>query len=96
MRARRIASRARVPGLEEEDRKRLLRERRRLAKERASLTSSIEGLLKLHGVFRLEPRTKGFEARFAEVDTGYGEPFPSPARREILRRGCSARWGRAS
>ena len=52
------------------DRKRLLRERRRLVKERTSLTNAIKGLLKLHGVFHLEPRTKGFDAKFAEVSTG--------------------------
>ncbi len=54
-------------------------------KERTSLTNSIKGLLKLHGVFHLEPRTKRFEAKFAEVTTGYGELFQPRARREILR-----------
>ena len=80
-----VLSRVWVPSVEEEDRKRLLRERRRLVKERTSLTNSIKGLLKLHGIFHLEPRTKGFEARFSEVNTGYGEPFPPRARREVLR-----------
>ena len=80
-----VLSRVRVPSVEEEDRKRLLRERRRLVKERTSLTNAIKGLLKLHGVFHLEPRTRGFEAKFAELSTGYGEPFPSRAQREILR-----------
>ena len=80
-----VLSRVRVPSVKEEDRKRLLRERRRLVKERTSLTNTIKGLLKLHGIFHLEPRTKGFEARFSEVSTGYGEPFPPRARREILR-----------
>ena len=79
-----VLSRVRVPSVEEQDRKRLLRERRRLVKERTSLTNAIKGLLKLHGVFHLEPRTKEFEARFSEVKTGYGEPFPPRARREIL------------
>ncbi len=80
-----VLSRARVPSVEEEDRKRPLRERRRLVKERTSLTNSIKGLLKLYGVFQLEPRTKRSEAKFAEVTTGYGEPFQPQARREILR-----------
>ena len=44
-----VLSRVRVPSVEEEDNKRLLRERRRLVKERTSLTNSIKGLLKLHG-----------------------------------------------
>ncbi len=80
-----VRSRVWVRSVEEEDRKRLLRERRRLVKERTSLTNAIKGLLKPQGVFHLEPRTKGFEAKFAEVSTGYGEPFPPWARREILR-----------
>ena len=54
-----VLSRVRVPGVEEEDRKRLLRERRRLVKERTSLTNAIKGLLKLHNIFDLDPRAKG-------------------------------------
>ena len=74
-----------VPSVEEEDRKRLLRERRRLVKERTSLTNSIKGLLKLHGIFDLDPRTKGFDEKFADVETAYGSPFPPRARQEIER-----------
>ena len=54
-------------------------------KERTSLTNSIKGLLKLHGVFDLDPRAKGFEETFADVVTAYGSPFPPRARQEILR-----------
>ena len=50
-----VLSRVRIPNVEEEDRKRLLRERRRLVKERTSMTNSIRALLKLHGIFRSEP-----------------------------------------
>ena len=80
-----VLSRVWIPSVEEEDRKRLLRECRRLVKERTSLTNSIKGLLKLHGVFDLQPRAKGFEAKFAEARTAYGSPFPPQARQEILR-----------
>lgn len=80
-----VLSQVRVPSVEEEDRKRLLRERRRLVKERTSLTNSIKGLLKLHGVFDLDPRAKGFEETFADVVTAYGTPFPPRARQEIVR-----------
>ena len=80
-----VLSRVRVPSVEEEDRKRLLRERGRLVKERTSLTNSIKGLMKLHGVFNLDPRAKGFEERFADTVTAYGSPFPSRARQDILR-----------
>ena len=40
---------------------------------------------KLHGIFDLQPRAKGFEARFAEVRTAYESTFPPRARQEILR-----------
>ena len=80
-----VLSRVRVPSVDEEDRKRLLRERQRLVKERTSLTNSIKALLKLHGLFDLEPRSKGFGAKFAEVKTAYGSSFPPRARQEILR-----------
>ena len=53
-------STVRIPSVEEEDRKRLLRERRRLVKQRTMLTNSIKGLLMLHGVFDLNPRSKRF------------------------------------
>ena len=80
-----VLSKVRVPSVEEEDRKRLVRERRRMVKERTSLTNSIKGLLKLHGIFDLEPRAKDFEEKFADVETAYGSPFPPRARQEIER-----------
>ena len=80
-----VLSRVRVPSVEEEDRKRVLREHQRLVKERTSLTNSIKGLLRLHGLFALQPRASGFEMKFAEARTAYGSPFPPWARREVLR-----------
>ena len=80
-----VLSKVRVPSVEEEDRKRLVRERRRMVKERTSLTNSIKGLLKLHGIFDLAPRAKDFEEKFADVETAYGSPFPPRARQEIER-----------
>ena len=80
-----VLSKVRVPSVEEEDRKRLVRERRRMVKERTSLTNSIKGLLKLHGIFDLDPRAKDFEEKFADVETAYGSPLPPRARQEIER-----------
>ena len=80
-----VLSQVRVPSVEQEDRKRLLWERQRLVKERTSLTNSIKGLLKLHGIFDVQPRSKDFEAKFADVKTACGEPLPPRARQEILR-----------
>jgi len=80
-----VLSRVRVPSVEEEDRKRLLRERQRLVKERTALTNAIKALFKLHGVFGLEPRAAGFDVAFAAVTTACGEPFPPRACQEIER-----------
>ena len=80
-----VLSQVRVPSVEEEDRKRLHRERQRLVKARTSLTNSIKGLLKLHGVFDLDPRARGFDKKFSGVVTAYGSPFPPRARQEIER-----------
>jgi len=84
-----VLSRVRVPSVDEEDRKRLLRERRRLVKERTALTNAIGGVLKLHGIFDLRPRARrvpgGFAARLAQAQTAYGAPLPPRARREIER-----------
>ena len=80
-----VLSRVRIPSVEEEDLKRLLRERRRLVKERTSLTNSIKGLLKLHGILDLNPRAEEFDAMLAEVVTAYGSPLPPRARQEIER-----------
>ena len=74
-----VLSRVRVPSVEEEDRKRLLRERRRLVKERTALTNAIGGLLKLHGVFGLHPRARRVKG---------GSRFGSPKRRQRMARRC--------
>lgn len=80
-----VLSRVRIPTVEQEDRKRLIRERRQLVKSRTSITNAIKGLLKLHGIFDFDPRHKDFQARFNGVETAYGTPFPAQARKEILR-----------
>ena len=80
-----VLSRVRVPSIEEEDHKRLLRERQRMVRERTSLTNTIKGLLTLHGVFGLEPRSRGFAVTLNEVRTALGQPLPPRAHREIER-----------
>ena len=72
-----VLSRGRVPSVEEEDRKRLLRERQRLVKEHTALTNAIKGLLKLHGIFDLESRAGDFDAAFAAVTTAYNRSWPA-------------------
>ena len=61
----------RIPTVEEEDAKRLLRRRERLVKERLRLANSIAGLLRLHGISPGDPARKGFRARLDGLETGY-------------------------
>ena len=75
----------RVPSVEEEDRRRLLRERRRLVKQRTMLANSVKGLLMLHGVFDLDPRKRDFAARLDAARTGYGMPLPPGLSAEVRR-----------
>ena len=75
----------RVPSVAEEDRRRLLRERRRLVKQRTLLTNAARGLLMLHGVFDLDPRKGDFTERLEAVRTGYGTPLPPGLRAELRR-----------
>ncbi len=62
----------RIPTVEEEDAKRLLRRRERLVKERLRLANSIAALLRLHGVSIGDPAGKGFRARLDGLETAYG------------------------
>ena len=80
-----VLSRVRVPSVAEEDRRRLLRERHCLVKERTALSNRIGGLLKLHGIFDLRPRVRGFATRLAEAKTACGAALPPRARRELER-----------
>ena len=80
-----VLSRVRVPSVAEEDRRRPLRERRCLVKERTALSNRIGGLLKLHGIFDLAPRVRGFATRLAEAKTACGAALPPRARREVER-----------
>ena len=73
----------RIPTVEEEDAKRLLRHRERLVKERTSLGNTIKGLLKLHGIRGLDPRSVTFAASLAEVRTANGASLPPGMRDEI-------------
>ena len=75
----------RVPSVEEEDRRRLLRERRRLVKQRTMLVNAIRGLLMLHGIFDLDPRSKRFAEALEAARTGCGAALPPGVRAEVRR-----------
>ena len=71
--------------MEEEDRRRLTRERRRLVTQRTRPTNSIKGRLMLHGVFDLDPRSAEFPERLDSARTGYRAPLPPGTRAEARR-----------
>ena len=82
----------RVPSLEEEDAKRLLRRRERPVKERTRIANTIGGLLRLHGISGQAPRKPGFRERVDALNTGRGMPLPPEIRAEIP--GLADRLGR--
>ncbi len=75
----------RVPSPEQEDAKRLHRERQRLIKERTSHTNRIKALLVCQGIYRAQPRRRGFAARLAQLVTGDGRPLEPRLLGEIER-----------
>ncbi len=73
----------RVPTIEEEDAKRLLRRRERLVSERLRLANTVAGLLRLHGVWPGDPAKAGFRARLDGIETAYGTALPPGLLAEI-------------
>lgn len=81
----RVLSIVRVPTVEDEDRKRLTRERERLLEERTAHTNRIKGLLHGQGIRDVRPFERSFIASLAELRTGDGRELPPRLREEIRR-----------
>lgn len=81
-----VAREVRVPSVEEEDAKRIERERKHLVEERTRIVGRIKGLLALHGI-RLDAKGIGkrLGERLATLETGDGRPLPPFLRREVGR-----------
>ena len=75
----------RVPTPEQEEARRLHRERRRLVRERVAHTNRIRGLLAAQGIFDLHPLRTGCRERLDALVTGDGRPLGAALRRDILR-----------
>ncbi len=75
----------RVPTVEQEDDKRLHRERQRLVQERTAHTNRIMGLLACQGIYDFHPRCRDAGARLAGLVTGDGRELPGHVKREIER-----------
>ena len=80
-----VLSPVRVPTIEQEDQRRIGRERDALMSERQRGNNRIRGLLFLHGIFGLHPGKPGFLDRLATVRTGYGGLLPPHSLAEIRR-----------
>lgn len=82
---RRVCSMVRPPSPEEEDRRRLTRERGILIKERIQHTNRIKGLLSGQGIPVYDPLGKDRLARLETLKTGDGRPLPDRLKSEIRR-----------
>jgi transposase len=82
---RRVCSMVRPPSPDEEDRRRLTRERGTLLKERTQHTNRIKGLLAGQGSADYDPLRKDRLARLDALRTGDGRPLPERLKAEIRR-----------
>src|SRR6187455_3655663 len=81
----RVCSMARAPTPQEEDRRRVCRERRTLMGERVRHVNRIKGLLFAQGVFGYEPLRKRRRERLEDLRTGDGRPLPVHLKAQIIR-----------
>ena len=82
---RRVCSMVRAPSPEEEDRRRLTRERGTLLKERIQHTNRIRGLLSGQGVRDYNPLRRDRFERLEALRTGDGRELPPMLKAEIRR-----------
>src|SRR5271167_1403876 len=82
---RRVCSMVRAPSREEEDRRRLTRERGTLLKERIQHTNRIRGLLSGQGIRDYNPLRRDRFERLEALPTGDGRQLPPTLKAEIRR-----------
>jgi transposase len=81
-----IATAVRIPTVEEEDAKRIERERKNLVEERTRIVGRIKGLLALHGIWLNSKRiNKRLQGLLDTMMTGDGRRLPPFLRRDIER-----------
>ena len=74
-----------VPSIEEEDARRVHRERERLIKERIQHVNRIKGLLATQGIYDYEPLRRHGRERFEALTTAMGTPLPRHLQEEMMR-----------
>ena len=81
-----VARDVQIPSVEQEDAKRIERERKYLVEERIGIVGRIKGLLALHGIWLTGKRIgKGLRERLDTLKTGDGRPLAPFLRRDIER-----------
>jgi transposase len=81
----RVCSMVRPPSPEEEDRRRIHRERKALTTERVRHVNRIKGLLFAQGVLGYEPMRRDRRTRLETLRTGDGRELPGRLKQQILR-----------
>ena len=81
----RVCAMVKAPTPEEEDRRRLCRERKALIAERIKHVNRIKGLLFSQGVSGYEPLHRDRRERLESLQTGDGRPLPGHLKAQILR-----------
>jgi len=81
----RVCAMVRTPTPEEEDRRRLCRERKTLTNERVQHVNRIKGLLFCQGISDYEPLRRNRRQRLDELKTGGGRPLPPHLKAQITR-----------
>jgi len=81
----RVCSMVKAPTPEEEDRRRICRERKTLTAERVEHVNRIKGLLFTQGIGDYEPLRRNRRARLDELKTGDGRPLPAHLKAQISR-----------
>jgi transposase len=81
----RVCAMVKPPTPEEEDRRRLSRERKVLVAERVEHTNRIKGLLFSQGIADYDPLARDRRQRLDELKTGDGRPLPAHLKTQIAR-----------
>jgi transposase len=81
----RVCAMVRAPSPQEEDHRRLCRERKALTDERVAHVNRIKGLLFSQGVANYEPLCKNRRQRLEELRTGDGRALPAHMKAQICR-----------